>query len=80
MAYYSLPPKVSRGLLSKKNLKSGAARNFERNIVCTPHSIVSLKYVIRLTIDQKWCGLLSDRKSTRLNSSHDLASRMPSSA
>ena len=38
---YSVPPKVSRGLQSKKNLKSGAARFTERNIVCTPHSKVS---------------------------------------
>ena len=41
---HSLPPKVSHGLLSKKKLKSGAARNFERNIVCTPHSKVSLLF------------------------------------
>ena len=39
--------------------KRGAARNFERHFVFTPQSIVSLKYVIRLRIDQKSCGLLS---------------------
>ena len=56
---YSFPPKVSRGLQSNKNLKSGTARNFDRHFVCKPHSIVRLEYVFRLTIDQIWCGLLS---------------------
>ena len=37
-------------------------------------------YVLAITIRQKdWDGRL-DRKSTRLNSSHPLSSRMPSSA
>ena len=31
-------------------------------------------------MDEYFGGLAQDRKSTRLNSSHDLASRMPSSA
>ena len=34
----------------------------------------------RNTFDQARIGTLGDRKSTRLNSSHTLASRMPSSA
>ena len=48
-----------------KNLKSGAARNFKRHFVCTPHSIVILKYVIPLTIDQKLCGLLSAKNCSQ---------------
>ena len=32
------------------------------------------------TLIQNWNGRVTDRKSTRLNSSHTLASRMPSSA
>ena len=57
MSKLQFSSKVSRGLQSKKNLKSCAAQNFEGQFVW--HSIVSLKYVIRLTIDQKSCGLLS---------------------
>ena len=30
--------------------------------------------------DKKWGGAAEDRKSTRLNSSHNVISRMPSSA
>ena len=42
---------------------------------------ISEKYISRLIIELRKAGLVkSDRKSTRLNSSHRSLSRMPSSA
>ena len=37
-------------------------------------------YILKVISDDKWTLSSSDRKSTRLNSSHSTSSRMPSSA
>ena len=43
-------------------------------------SFTDLELVGRKSVDWSWVGFENDRKSTRLNSSHSRASRMPSSA
>ena len=45
-----------------------------------PNNERSYKNIGNLINDGRLAGLIEDRKSTRLNSSHTLASRMPSSA
>ena len=49
-------------------------------LLCPAGNMDKLKMAIRYGADAVYCAGKRDRKSTRLNSSHRLESRMPSSA
>ena len=72
----------SERFLSEKNQEAFEKLNLVRNIWAERKVILNeLNPKIRKNFErQGWLPLMGDRKSTRLNSSHERRSRMPSSA
>ena len=74
-------PKAMRDAL---HLKPGSSLEVERRddelILRTPQPDAEIIYKNGIPVLRTRGGALTDRKSTRLNSSHRIASRMPSSA
>ena len=74
-------PEATQRWATQQALKSGLMRGFQTGI--TPESSIARSAMFDLTTEagrQAQLQNLGDRKSTRLNSSHEWISRMPSSA
>ena len=76
-----MPQEITRTQIEKYTVYTGpTAESFSPIMAHTLHYFISLHITSSDHTTDLPIVLLPDRKSTRLNSSHTLASRMPSSA
>ena len=74
--YDSVEPTIDRGRTTNRTVSRTVNRTVNRT---ANHAVRKAHHAVDVLADQALTGV-GDRKSTRLNSSHCLVSRMPSSA